>query len=171
MRENIERLQRVKYKLYFLFIFLSLAVVSCSSDANELTCINQLPMGLQSNANAVLKISIPDNMNTLKLGNLLTVVVETLSHEIVYVSPDDDLKFYLRNNNSWSLIENKVDFLSVVDQIVPKTDTDPGGMAFPASFDFSENRTSIHVCITVIGSESLGGPKGVSAYKEIILVP
>jgi len=160
----------MKYKLLVVFISSSLVIASCSNDANVSTCINQLPVNLRRDANAVLKISVPDKLNTLKIGNLLSVVVETLSQEVVYVSPDDDLKFYLKSNNNWSLIENQLDFLSVVNQIKPKTDSDPGGMVLPASFDLPDNQISIHVCITVIGSESLDGTKSVSAYKEIILV-
>jgi hypothetical protein len=162
----------MKPKLYLILSIQILLLVSCTENKTIPLCADQLPEGLRNDANTVLQISFPHNLNTLKINDDTYIVVDNTSQDIVYVAPDVDLKFYLLKENKWSLLENQLDFLSATGQIIPKTDTDPGGMSYTGRFRLQENQSTVQRCVTVEGvKDSNGVQSKVAAFAEVTLRP
>lgn len=162
----------MKPTLYLIFSIQILLLVSCTENKTIPLCVDQLPEGLRNDANTILQISVPTNLNTLKIDDTMNIVVENISQEVVYVAPDVDINFYLLKDNKWSLLDNQVDYLSVTTQILPATDTDPGGMSYPGIFRIQENQSPIQICVTVEGvKDSIGVQSKVAAFAEVTLRP
>ena len=162
----------MKLKLCLIFLLQMLFIASCSKENGTISCVDKLPEEIRNNANTALQISVPANLNTLKVDDHVVVVVENFSDNPINVSPDKGLRFYWLQADKWILIENRVDFLSVTNQIIPRTDMDPGGMIYTGIFELPEQRDSVHMCITVEGvNNSSNSPLIVGAFSEVILNP
>ena len=147
-------------------------LVSCAEKRDTISCVDQLSEESRRGANQVLQIVIPKTLNSFDIGDNVVIAVENSTKDIIDVAPDSDIKFYWLSESDWLLLENQIDYLSVTDQIFPKTNSDPGGLIYVGKFELSDKEAPVKVCITVEGDKHLNDYKTrVGAYVEVILKP
>jgi len=153
-------------KLLVLCLLGTIALSACGKQAERLACENLLPKN--SDLNTSFTLRAPSHMNSFRFADLIFLRADNNSESVIEVAPDEDIKIYWLKGNSWEPISNKVDYLSVIDRLGPRTSDDPGGTIFVVELDIPEHQNRFPVCVTV---EGLVNQDKVAASVELVLYP
>ncbi len=158
---------------YFILLFSLCLIASCqSSSASLATCESLLPDIPSERINSELLLSTPGNQIEYNINDDLIFLGDNYSQDILIVTPDEDLQVYIWKDINWLKIENKLNYLSVVDRIGPKSPDDPGGQIYDVIYDQSLVKSPTRFCITLRAIKDPENKKiVVASYIEISVSP
>jgi len=163
----------MKIRLHIVLILSIVYISACSANRSEnLPCSSLVNERLQIAINNSLVITAPNNINTFKYVDPISFNVDNKSDSVIEIAPDKNLKIYLWNKNKWQAVINQVEYLSEIDRIRPKSNTNPGGTIYPAVLDVPNNLEVARICIVLDGVENPDlSPSKVVSYVEVTLYP
>lgn len=147
-----------------VLILVAVLVVSCG--------ISKAPEGSSSpsqDRNKIIIVSAPPQINTYKIDDILTIVVQNNSeHEIAFFP--DGVALSMKNGDSWNNIEN-IMMNSIGRQRIlsPETQKDTSLMTVPVSPAISSSNPVV-IRVTITGIDQSTNQK-VQGYVDITLSP
>lgn len=161
----------MKFYAYILTIYIAVFLSSCV-DQQSGPCASSLPLLTHNESKSVLILDVPADLNDFQLGNPLFIVAENISETRIQIIPDNDLKLFSLQGESWTPLENKVDYLGSIEPITPKSVSDPGSRIYYVEPDISNQSESVRVCIVLQGIMDDGGSQTkVMGFTEVTLNP
>jgi len=146
-------------------------LTSCNAE-EKASCKSLLGNLPPEEVNTELKINAPPSFNSFRLGDDINLFADNYSHFPIEISPDKDLKVYWLQGNSWTETKNLVDYLSAVDRISVKSDSDPGGTTYSVTIDLSKRQGAVRTCIILYGIKDPDRNRvKLASYIELTLQP
>lgn len=162
----------MKLKISFLCAVLLLTMTNCGVQMDESSCERLLTESSHGDPNTAMQLSVPSHMNSFKIEDDIAVVVHNKSNTAIEIVPDQDIHVYVWKDKIWSLVENDVDYLSLIERISPKTNDDPGITIYSILLELPKQSNPVRVCITLEGVRDPDGSKTkIAAYTEALLNP
>jgi hypothetical protein len=162
----------MKLRTYILCVFTLITINACGKVNSNQSCESLLTKSSYENINTTLRLSAPPDVNSFKYDDLVFLKVNNNSKSEIEVAPDRDLKIYWWKENSWNIVKNGVDYLSVVNRLSPETNEDPGGTVYSIELTSPKPSDPVRLCITLEGTDDPDGTRTkVAAYTEIVINP
>jgi hypothetical protein len=156
----------------FVQFFLIAVTAACGNTGVKTSCASLLPDIPQGELNRSLSISVPQDMNTFKIGNIVELVGEDHLTSPIEVVPDKDLKIFQWMGNSWSEVKNQINYSSRIEHISLPTADDPGIGVFELLFTLSPQFMPVQTCIILRGIKDPDSSRvNVAAYVEFTMHP
>jgi len=169
---NINMSDNIKFKIHLLMVLMAIFIGACLDRNAGVSCESLVPDTFRDGLNTVLQINAPSHINSFRIGESIFIVVDNLSDTVIEVAPDKDLKIFWWQGSSWSVARNGMNYLSVTDQLSPRTNVDPGGTIYNIVSDIPRQDKSVRVCVILEGIEDPDGSRSkVAAFTELILNP
>jgi hypothetical protein len=127
-----------------------------------------------SQLNTVLMVSAPEEENTFRFGDALTLVVENLSDSSWEFDVNKDIKIFRVENNEWQKVPDKMVNLGKTDLVFAPKGIFPGDLHIIGVNPDIESDHTLHLRVFIIAHyqnlENLK-PIAVGSYIDVSLSP
>lgn len=145
----------------FLALLLSMIVASCNTSS---------PATLPLNRKSAITVSVPPELNTYKLNDFVTIVVQNNSNYEIAFLPQDGITLFMKSGDRWINIENLIpNSLDRKIILSPQSQTENSSMTVdvvPKASDIN----SVIIRIWVVGKYQSTSQK-VEGYVDVTLYP
>lgn len=125
----------------------------------------------EDSMNKTIQIYIPPELNSFKIGDPISLVLENYSNELVVLPQDYGIHIFQHVDGEWELVENKMEYSSSKKLVNPNKDHNQ--LVFVTIFPniFAEQKVSVRVVIEGYSS-ALEGEKPetkIGSYIDVTL--
>lgn len=123
--------------------------------------------------NNSLHVSIPPELNNLRIGNPLSLVLENNSQELIVLPQDYGIRIFQLVVDDWEPVENRMEYSSSRKAVNPNNDLDQ--LVFVTVYPYIISDQKVDIRFVIEGNYSIDetGKLGdeVGAYIDVTLEP
>lgn len=123
--------------------------------------------------NKSLRVSIPPELNNLRIGKPISLVLENNSQEIIVLPQDYGIRIFQRVGDDWEPVENRMEYSTSQKNVNPNDDLNH--LVFVTVYPYIVSNQKINIRIVIEGyfsKEDTGKlADGVGAYIDATLEP
>jgi len=107
--KSIMKIKRIPLAFPLLLIIgvISLTIYACAEQNNDLSCESLLPESSSKDVNTTFRVSAPPHINSFELADMIGLVVDNDSGDVIEVAPDRDMKVFWWKENSWEPVNRR----------------------------------------------------------------
>ncbi len=162
-------------KLKMTFFIIILIFLSSCQNQSILICDNSPDVIVSiKDVNKSIRLHIPTELNTFKIGDNLRITLENLSGKMILLQDDYGIKFFIKINNNWYPIQNNYYYPSGEKQIPAADQANRSGALIVAHPELINNKEVSQIKVIIIGNTVNGTGEfnnKIGAYVDITLVP
>lgn len=142
-------------------ILASVFVASCGTGTST---------SLSPNENSIITISAPSSLNTYKINDNVTLVVQNNSEDKIAFPPEGAIRLSMKNDNNWVNIENLMANSVGREIILSSVKQEENSLFITSVFPKVPNTSTVVVRIVITGTDQSSNQK-VGSYVDVTLSP
>lgn len=121
--------------------------------------------------NKIIQVSTPPEINSFRVGDPLSLVLENYSNEQIFLPQDYGVRIFQLIDGDWEQVENRMEYSSSIKVVNPNNDLDQ--FVFVTVYPYIVSDQKVNIRVVIVGNyfkEETGNlGDEVGAYIDVIL--